>query len=186
MATAIAIGGPGAIFWMWCTALVGMATKYAEAVLAVKYREVDEEGTHVGGPMYYIRNGLGARWAWLGATFAVFGAFAGFGIGNMVQANSVAKVLQSNFETPELWSGLVMAVLVALVVLGGIKRIARVAGALVPFMAIAYLAGGLLVLIINADAVSAAFGLIFSSAFSGTAATGGFTGAAVALSLIHI
>lgn len=183
VATAIALGGPGAVFWMWCTALVGMATKYAEAVLAVKYREVDEEGRHVGGPMYYIKNGLGSRWAWLGAAFAVFGAFAGFGIGNMVQANSVAKVLHSTFGLPALWVGVVMAVLVALVLFGGIKRIAQVAGALVPLMAIAYVGGGLLVLALNFSAIPDAFGLIFSGAFTGTAATGGFAGAAVAAAI---
>jgi AGCS family alanine or glycine:cation symporter len=183
VATAIALGGPGAVFWMWCTALVGMATKYGEAVLAVKYRETDEEGRHVGGPMYYIRNGLGAKWAWLGVAFAIFGAFAGFGIGNMVQANSVASVLESNFSVPGLWVGIVMAVLVAMVLFGGIKRIAHVAGALVPLMAIVYLGGGLLILATNAGAVPEAFGLIFSSAFTGTAATGGFAGAAVAAAI---
>ncbi len=139
--TAIALGGPGALFWMWCTALVGMATKYAEAVLAVRYREVDEQGNHVGGPMYYIKNGLGGHWAWLGTLFAIFGALAGFGIGNTVQANSVADVLQTNFAIKPAYTGLVMAVLAFLVLVGGIRRIAEVAGALVPFMAIAYRAG---------------------------------------------
>lgn len=100
MATAIALGGPGAVFWMWITALVGMATKYGEAVLAVKYREVDERGAWVGGPMYYIRNGLGANWRWLGATFALFAMIAAFGIGNTVQSNSVADVLESNLSRP--------------------------------------------------------------------------------------
>ena len=104
---------------MWCTALVGMATKYAEAVLAVKYRETDEAGQYVGGPMYYIKNGLGSKWAWLGTTFAVFGAIAGFGIGNMVQANSVSAVLHSNFGLSPLWVGLIMAALVAVVLIGG-------------------------------------------------------------------
>lgn len=179
VATAIALGGPGAVFWMWCTALVGMATKYAEAVLAVKYRETDEEGRHVGGPMYYIKNGLSAKWAWLGTAFAIFGAVAGFGIGNMVQANSVADALQSNFDLSPLLVGLVMAILVGLVLIGGIKRIAHVAGALVPFMAIAYLGGGLLILALNLTAIPDAFALIFKGAFSGTAATGGFAGAAV-------
>lgn len=183
VATAIALGGPGAVFWMWCTALVGMATKYGEAVLAVKYRETDERDNHVGGPMYYIKNGLGPKWAWLGVAFAIFGAFAGFGIGNMVQANSVADALQSNFGLDMLWVGVAMAVLVALVLFGGIKRIAHVAGALVPFMAIAYLGGGLVVLAMNIEAVPGAFGLIFGSAFTGTAATGGFAGAAVAAAI---
>lgn len=102
VATAIAIGGPGALFWMWCTALVGMATKYAEGVLAVKYREVDEKGNYVGGPMYYVKNGLGRRWIWLGTAFAIFGALAGFGIGNMVQANSVADTLNALMAIPNL------------------------------------------------------------------------------------
>ncbi|MCW8963024.1 MAG: alanine:cation symporter family protein, partial [Gammaproteobacteria bacterium] len=113
--TAIAIGGPGAVFWMWCTALVGMATKYAEAVLAVKYRETDEEGNHVGGPMYYIKNGLGDKWKWLAMAFAIFGAIAGFGIGNMVQANSVADAVHTNLGIPKLATGVVMAVLVFMV-----------------------------------------------------------------------
>ncbi|PVV22291.1 MAG: sodium:alanine symporter family protein, partial [gamma proteobacterium symbiont of Ctena orbiculata] len=121
VATAIAIGGPGAIFWMWCTALVGMATKYAEAVLAVRYREVDDNGNHVGGPMYYIKNGLDAKWAWLGTLFAIFGALAGFGIGNTVQANSVANALSANagLQIAPWVTGLVMAVRAALVLIGG-------------------------------------------------------------------
>jgi AGCS family alanine or glycine:cation symporter len=177
--TAIALGGPGALFWMWCTALVGMATKYAEAVLAVRYREVDEEGNHVGGPMYYIKNGLGHNWTWLGGLFAVFGALAGFGIGNTVQANSVADVLQTNFSIDPAYTGLVMAVLAFLVLLGGIRRIAEVAGRLVPIMAIAYLIGGLLVLLLNFSAIPVAVVEIVHRAFTPTAATGGFAGAAV-------
>jgi alanine or glycine:cation symporter, AGCS family len=181
VATAIAAGGPGALFWMWCTALVGMATKYAEAVLAVRYREVDEAGNHVGGPMYYIKNGLGARWTWLGTLFAIFGTLAGFGIGNTVQANSVAKALAENggLHIPPWVTGLVMAVLAALVLIGGIRRIAEVAGKLVPFMAIAYLASGLVVLLLNAGAIPGAVVEIVSQAFTPTAATGGFAGAAV-------
>ncbi len=181
VATAIAVGGPGALFWMWCTALVGMATKYAEAVLAVRFREVDERGNHVGGPMYYIKNGLGAKWAWLGGLFAVFGALAGFGIGNTVQANSVANALTSNNGLQiEPWlTGLVMAVLAGLVLIGGIRRIAEVAGKLVPFMAIAYLLSGLVVLILYASAIPGAVADIVKYAFTPTAATGGFTGALV-------
>lgn len=181
--TAIAIGGPGAVFWMWCTALVGMATKYAEAVLAVKYREVDEEGNHVGGPMYYIKNGLGNNWKWLGTAFAIFGAFAGFGIGNMVQANSVADAMEANLGVPFWITGTVMAVLVFLVLIGGIKRIAQVAGKLVPFMAVAYVAGGLVVIVANISEVPAAFGLILEYAFTPAAATGGFAGAAVMVAI---
>ncbi|MAY41001.1 MAG: sodium:alanine symporter family protein, partial [Oceanospirillaceae bacterium] len=111
VATAVFLGGPGALFWMWCTALVGMATKFSEAVLAVKYREVDENGNHVGGPMYYIKNGLGKKWAWMGTMFAVFGTIAGFGIGNTVQSNSVASVLEANFSIPLWVTGIVLMVL---------------------------------------------------------------------------
>jgi AGCS family alanine or glycine:cation symporter len=181
VATAIALGGPGALFWMWCTALVGMATKYAEAVLAVRFREVDENANHVGGPMYYIKNGLGAKWAWLGGLFAIFGALAGFGIGNTVQANSVAHALSENgaLQIAPWITGLVMAVLAALVLIGGIRRIAEVAGKLVPLMAVAYLLAGLVVLILNAGAIPGAVVEIVKQAFTPTAATGGFAGAAV-------
>lgn len=179
VATAIFLGGPGAVFWMWITALFGMATKYGEAVLAVKYREVDARGKRVGGPMYYIKNGLGDNWKWLGFLFALFGTIAAFGIGNMVQSNSVADVLNSNFNINPMLTGIVLAILVGLVILGGIKRIGEVAGKLVPIMAIAYVAGSLLVIFANFGQVGNAFKLIFSSAFSGTAATGGFAGAAV-------
>lgn len=179
VATAIAIGGPGALFWMWLTALVGMATKYAEAVCAVHYREVDEHGNYLGGPMYYIKNGLGKKWLWLGTAFALFGFLAAFGIGNTVQANSVAHVLLENFEIPEWLTSLVLVILTALVVIGGIKRIAVVAGKLVPFMAALYLLAGTIVLIINFAEIPAAVSLIVESAFTGTAAQGGFAGAAV-------
>ena len=181
--TAIAIGGPGAIFWMWCTALVGMATKYAEAVLAVKYREVDKAGNHVGGPMYYIRNGLGRQWHWLAFVFAIFGAIAGFGIGNMVQANSVADAVSTNLGVDKWVTGVVMAAFVFAVLIGGIKRIAQVAGKLVPLMAIAYLVGGLIVILANVTAVPAALWLIVQHAFTPTAATGGFAGATVMIAI---
>lgn len=179
VATAIFLGGPGAVFWMWITALFGMATKYGEAVLAVKYREVDSRGKHVGGPMYYIKNGLGDNWKWLGFLFALFGTIAAFGIGNMVQSNSVADALNSNFHIDPMITGIVLSILVGLVILGGIKRIGVVAGKLVPIMAIAYVAGSLIVIFANFGQVGNAFSLIFSSAFSGTAASGGFAGAAV-------
>ena len=179
VATAIALGGPGAVFWMWMTALVGMATKYAEAVLAVKYREVDEEGRYVGGPMYYIRNGLGPRWAWLGATFAAFAMVAAFGIGNTVQANAVADVMASNLSVPAWLTGVVLAGLVFLVIIGGIRRIARVAEKLVPAMALVYILGALVVILLNLTDVPAALVQIVRDAFTGTAATGGFAGAAV-------
>lgn len=179
VATAIFLGGPGALFWMWCTALVGMATKYAEAVLAVKYRETDSKGLHIGGPMFYIKNGLKPHWAWLGTSFAVFGAIAGFGIGNSIQANSVADVMHETFAVSHLTTGIVLGVLAALVLLGGIKRIANVAGKLVPLMAVAYVSAGLVCLIINYQALPHAFSLIFTHAFTPIAATGGFAGAAV-------
>jgi AGCS family alanine or glycine:cation symporter len=179
VATAIALGGPGAVFWMWITALVGMATKYGEAVLAVKYREVDERGAYVGGPMYYIRNGLGDNWRWLGATFALFAMIAAFGIGNTVQSNSVADVLQSNLSIPAWVTGLVLAVLVLIVILGGVRRIAHVAEKLVPAMAVLYIGAALVVILLNAGQVPGALGMIVTDAFTGTAATGGFAGAAV-------
>ena len=179
VATAIALGGPGALFWMWCTALVGMATKYAEAVCAVRYREVDELGNHVGGPMYYIKNGLSKKWFWLAPAFAIFGSIAGFGIGNTVQANSVASVIESNFSIPPIATGIVLLVLTGAVILGGIQRIGAVAGKLVPFMAVTYILCGLIVLVINAAEIPAAIALVFEYAFTPAAQTGGFAGAAV-------
>ena len=179
VATAIALGGPGALFWMWVTALFGMATKYAEAVLAIRFRETNEHGEHRGGPMYYIKNGLGERWRWLAVSFAVFGAIAGFGIGNTVQSNSVAAGLYANYNISPWLTGLIMCVLVGVVVLGGIRRIAAVASWLVPFMACAYLACGLWIIVCNLEALPAAVSLILSSAFTGQAATGGFAGAAM-------
>jgi len=179
VATAIFLGGPGALFWMWMTALVGMATKYAEAVLAVHFRETSADGHKVGGPMYYIKNGLSSRFAWLGTAFAIFGALAGFGIGNTIQANSVADVLFSKFEVPHLVTGMIIASLVGLVLIGGIKWIAQVAGKLVPMMAVSYVLAGLIILGLHADKLPAAFNLIFTYAFTPIAATGGFAGAAV-------
>ena len=179
VATAIFLGGPGAVFWMWMTALVGMGTKYAEAVCAVRFREKDENGNFVGGPMYYIQNGMGANWRWLAITFALFAGIAGFGIGNMVQSNSIADALYTTFDIPHLYTGIIVALLVGAVLLGGIQRISQVVGALVPFMAALYILALIVVLAINANAMPAAFGLIFTHAFSPAAATGGFAGAAV-------
>jgi len=183
VATAIALGGPGALFWMWCAAVIGLATKYAEAVLAVHYRETDVLGKKVGGPMYYIKNGLGENWKWLGMLFAFFGALAGFGLANTVQSNAVSQILESNFHVPTLVSGLVMSILVGVVLLGGIKRIAEVAGKLVPLMAVIYLLATMSILILNAAAVPAAVVLIVDTAFNGAAATGGFVGASIMLAL---
>jgi len=183
VATAIHLGGPGAIFWMWVTAIVGMATKYAEAVLAVKYRETNSAGAYVGGPMYYIRNGLGANWKWLAIAFALFGTVAAFGIGNTVQANSVSQVFRETMGVPSWITGLVMAVGVFAVIIGGVQRLANVTDKLVPVMAIIYVLGAAVVLLLNAGAVPGAIALIFSDAFTGTAATGGFAGAGIIMAI---
>ena len=179
VATAIALGGPGALFWMWMTALFGMATKYAEAVLAVRFREQDANVNYSGGPMYYIKNGLHKRWHWLGVAFAIFGSLAGFGIANTVQSNSVSQVLQDTFSVPPLVTGLVLMVLVGAVVLGGVRRIAVVASWLVPFMALGYALAALIIIGLNATHIPAAIETIVISAFTPTAATGGFAGATV-------
>ncbi|MBL4610793.1 alanine/glycine:cation symporter family protein [Halopseudomonas sp.] len=179
VATALFFGGPGALFWMWAIAVVGMATKFCEAALAVHFREKDARGNHVGGPMYYIKNGLGHKWKWLGILFAIFGMLAGFGIGNTIQSNSVADALQSTFGVAPLLTGIVIAVLVALVLIGGIKRIGEVAGKLVPIMALFYVGGGLAILIMHASELPEAFGLIFYHAFNPAAAAGGFAGATI-------
>jgi len=182
--TAIHLGGPGAVFWMWVTALVGMATKFAEAVLAVRYREVDARGMHVGGPMYYIKNGLGERWKWLGGTFAVFAVVAAFGIGNTVQSNSVADALDKALGLPFWVTGVVMAALVFTVIVGGIRRIAGVAEGLVPFMGLIYMAGALAILAVNYADVPQGIALIFTDAFSGTEeVAGGFAGATVMMAI---
>ncbi len=183
VATAIYFGGPGAVFWMWMIALFGMATKYGEAVLAVRYREVDSLGHHVGGPMYYIRNGLGRGWAWLGTCFALFGMIAAFGIGNVVQSNSVADVMSSTFGVSVWITGAVAAALTGIVIIGGVRRIAQVAEAVVPVMALLYVGIALLILVIRIEAVPGALALIFESAFTNTAGTGGFAGATVWMAL---
>ena len=187
VATAIALGGPGAIFYMWLIALFGMATKYAEAVCAVTYREVDATGKYVGGPMYYLRNGVGEfapeLGKWLGIAFAVFGAVAAFGIGNAVQVNSMAAALIDSFGVPTWLTGVVVAALVGVVVIGGIRRIGDVAGKLVPTMIVLYLGAALVILAINVTAIPDAIGMIFTYAFTPAAATGGFAGAAVAAAI---
>ncbi|UTW46596.1 sodium:alanine symporter family protein [bacterium SCSIO 12696] len=183
VATAIGVGGPGALFWMWMTGLVGMATKFAEAVLAVRYREVDADGRHVGGPMYYIRNGLGRHWAWLGVLFAFFCGFGGTGTGNMIQANSIAKAMESTFSIDPMVTAGALVLLVGFVIIGGVQRIAQVAGALVPFMAITYVTAGLVILLMHAPEIPAAIALVFESAFAPTAAVGGFAGAATKIAV---
>lgn len=179
VATAIAAGGPGALFWMWMIALLGMATKFSEAVLAVHFRETNANGNYVGGPMYYIKNGLGKKFKWLAFLFAFFGMIAGFGIGNGVQVNSIADALNSEFSIPMWISGLATAIAVGMVLLGGIQRIADVAGKIVPFMALGYVLAGLAVLVIFAERIPSALQDIVYHAFNPTAAAGGFAGAAV-------
>ena len=176
--TAIALGGPGAVFWMWVTAFFGMGLKYGECLLSLKYRTIHEDGSISAGPMYYLEKGMGQKW--LGLLFAFFAAIASFGIGNMVQANSVAEPVLTYFGIPKIITGLVIGALVFAVIIGGIKRIGKVASRLVPFMAIFYVLGALAVIVTHIEGIPAAFGIIFHDAFTGTAATGGFAGAAVA------
>lgn len=178
VATAVVLGGPGAVFWMWMTALVGMATKYSEGILGVKYRQKNDKGEMSGGPMYYLEHGLGQKW--LGVLFAFFAVFAAiFGIGNMIQANAASDVALDVFNVPTWMTGTVMAVLVGLVILGGVKSIGRTAGILVPFMVAFYLVAGIAILIIHIDQVPAALGIIFSDAFTGQAAAGGALGTVI-------
>ena len=179
VATAIALGGPGAVFWMWMVALVGMATKMAEASLGVKFRRVDADGRVSGGVFYYIEKGLGVRWKWLALLYAFFAGLAAFGIGNMVQSNTVAHALSTGFSVPSWATGLALVVLVGVVTLGGINRIANTAEKIVPFMALVYIVGALGVLALNFTAIPAAFATIFKHAFSPAPAAGGFAGAAV-------
>jgi AGCS family alanine or glycine:cation symporter len=178
VSTAVALGGPGAIFWMWITGLVGMATKYSEGFLAVKYRYVNEYGEISGGPMYYLEHGLGQKW--LGTCFAIFGALAAFGIGNMIQSNTTAKALSETLGTSNFLVGIVLALLTGMVVVGGIKRIADVASYFVPIMVSIYFIGASIVIFNNLSHLGSGIALIFEHAFTGTAATGGFVGATLA------
>ena len=182
VATAIALGGPGAVFWMWMTGLVGMATKYSEALLSVKYRVTDSRGQQSGGPMYYLSRGIRFQplGKILGFLFALFAAVAAFGIGNMVQSNSVADAINVSFGVPTWISGLVMAVLAGAVILGGIQSIGKFTAVFVPVMIVAYMLGALVIIVIHIDRVPEAFGLIFGNAFAPTPAVGGFAGAALA------
>ncbi|HJU68013.1 MAG TPA: sodium:alanine symporter family protein [Gemmatimonadaceae bacterium] len=180
VATAITLGGPGALFWLWVSGILGMGTKYAEIVIALHYRERDAAGVMRGGAMYTLKKrGLG----WLGAIFALLTALAAFGIGNMVQANSVAQSLQTTLGVPTWAVGLTLVLISAAVILGGIKRIAAFAEILVPFMALLYLIGGLVLLLMNAERIPGALGLVFDGAFSGTAAAGGFAGATIMMAM---
>jgi AGCS family alanine or glycine:cation symporter len=181
VATAVVGGGPGAVFWMWITALFGMATKYGEAVLAIKFRVVDKSGNMAGGPMYYIERGMGVKW--LAVLFAVFGVVASFGIGNLSQSNAVAKgIAQSSGIAPWI-TGIALCLLTAAVILGGVKRIADSAGIIVPFMALLYVITGLIIIIMNIQLVPAAFKEIFSSAFTLKAGFWGLIGNTVRLGI---
>lgn len=175
VSTAVAAGGPGAVFWMWLTGVFGIATKYAEALLAVKFREKTSDGRMIGGPMLVLEKGM--KMKWLGMLFAAFTAVSAFGIGNMVQANSVSSLIEETFHVERWISGAVMTMLTAFVILGGIKFISRACQALVPLMAVTYIAGCLLLLIMGADTLLDSLGLIIQSAFTGHAAAGGFMGA---------
>ena len=179
VATACVMGGPGAVFWMWMTALVGMATKYGECVLAVKYRTINEKGEVSGGPMYYIEKGLGSKWKWLAFLFALFGTLASFGIGSSVQANTVALAVENRMGISVWATAAVMTIFSALVILGGIKSITKASSFIVPFMAVAYVTGGLFVIFNNLDLVGPALEMIFTYAFTGEAAVGGAVGAAI-------
>ncbi len=181
VATAISIGGPGALFWLWVSGVLGMCTKFAEIVIALHYREPDDAGQMRGGAMYILRKGLGLPW--LGTLFAALVSLAAFGIGNMVQSNSVASSLQDSFGISPSLTGVVLAVLTASVILGGIKRIGDFTEILVPFMALLYLGGGLVILVRFAGEIPAALSLVVSSAFSGTAATGGFVGSTMLVAM---
>ena len=198
---AIFIGGPGAVFWMWVAALVGMMTKYSEVVLAVRYRERNAKGDWVGGPMYYIKNGLGKNWAWLGGVFCILAALAAFGIGNATQVQSIADAINNAIDsfTPNAAAtfqflgspvrittfivGIIVAIIVALVLFGGIKRIGQVTEKLVPFMAVVYIVAALAVIIINIGQIGKVFGMIFQGAFSPDAAIGGVFGITVLTSM---
>lgn len=177
MATAITLGGPGAVLWCWLTGVFGISTKYAEGLLAIKYRVKSSDGKMQGGPMYALERGLG--WKWLAVLFALFTAIASFGIGNMVQANAIATVTEESYQISPYLSGAIISILVALVVIGGVKSIARVCGMLVPFMALFYVIGCIIILVINAAYIWPALKLICISAFTPTAAGGGFVGATV-------
>ena len=177
VATGIALGGPGALLWLWLTGVFGIATKYAEAVLSVKYRQKTSDGTMLGGPMYALEKGLGMKW--LAVTFCIFTAIAAFGIGNMVQANALSGVVNATFGIPPYVTGIFITVLVAFTILGGVKSIAKVCGLLVPFMAVFYSLGCLIICVINAQYLIPSIVLMTQAAFTPHAAGGGFIGASV-------
>lgn len=179
VATACVLGGPGAVFWMWMTAFFGMATKYGEGVLAVKYRVKNEKGEMSGGPMYYIERGLGAKWKWLAVLFALFGTLASFGIGSSVQSNTVALAVENSLGISTLTTAIIITIFSALVILGGIKSISKASSVIVPVMALGYVIGGLIIIFNNLELVVPALKMIFTYAFTGEAAAGGAIGAAI-------
>ena len=180
---AIFIGGPGAVFWMWFSAFFGMCTKYAEIALAVKFRSTNEKGEYRGGPMYYIAQGLGSNWKWLAAIFAVLGGITSFGIGNIAQSSEIAGAMEGLLGLDPIVTGLLLAVVVAIVVIGGVQRIGQVTSYMVPFMSIFYVLAGLAVIVLRLPSVPAAFGQIFSQAFSLQAVGGGAVGSVMMLAI---
>lgn len=184
VATAVKTGGPGALFWMWIAAFFGMATKFAECMLAVKYREIDSNGNISGGPMYYIKNGMGEKYKWLAAMFALFGMLAGLlGIGTMTQVNSITDIVNIATGADPTMMGIVVAVCVGVITIGGLQSIANAASAIVPTMAVLYILATVGLLVMFADQVPHAINLVISNAFTGTAATGGFLGSTIMLAM---
>ena len=180
---AIFVGGPGAVFWMWVSAFFGMCTKYSEIALAMKYRVKDENGFYKGGPMYYIENGLGKNWKWLAVIFAILGGLASFGIGNIAQSNEIAGAMESLMGINPMITGIILAVIVAIVILGGVQRIGQVTSLLVPFMACFYILAGIAVILLRITHVPAALAQIFTSAFSFEAVGGGVMGYAIMVAM---
>ena len=180
---AIFIGGPGAVFWMWVSAFFGMCTKYAEIALAMKFRNTGADGVHKGGPMYYIENGLGKSWKWLAVLFAILGGVASFGIGNIAQSSEIAGAMSGLFGLSPLVSGIALTVLVAVVVIGGVKRIGQVTSLLVPFMSVFYVAAGIVVILMRITDVPIVLGAIFASAFSFESISGGIAGYAIMIAM---
>ena len=180
---AIFIGGPGAVFWMWVSAFFGMCTKYAEIALALNFRNTDANGVHKGGPMYYIENGLGKNWKWLAVMFAILGGLASFGIGNIAQSSEIAGSLNGLFGLDPMISGIALTILVAVVVIGGVKRIGQVTSLLVPFMSVFYVAAGVVVILMRLTDIPGVFKAIFTSAFSFEAVGGGVFGYAIMIAM---
>jgi len=185
VATAVTLGGPGAIFWMWIVGLLGMATKYAEALLAMKYRVKNADGEYSSGPMYYIERGIGPKWKFLAVAFAGFAAFAALGIGNSVQSNTIADVMENSFNISGLVTGIILVILTSLILFGGLQRISAVASVFVPVMAILYIGVSIAILVLNYDSIIPAFSLIFEYAFNPISAVGGFSGVVVSEAIRH-